>query len=365
MNSGSDADLGQGENGSKSTQFRETVGTEAQTANAPKRRSALQCPRCFSYRAELIIEDGKTPKACCLDCDRVYAVKYRRVTHTLDDPTPDPPSPRKPKPQYHGKAQEDLPPPQPAPTPSELGALTEYVTETIKGGAKAHRAAQREAKRLAAKFGLDFEAQWLMETPWLREWAEGKHRLTGRQLPRETATNCDRPTRLRVRAVVAKRSRFLTFLAVLGSQKAAAKKARIDFSDIAYQLRNDPDFAQQAEVAHAYFVDLLHMRAAQRAIEGDCEPVFWQGIEVGHIRKFDSRLQIEMLRAHMPDKFKTPGKGTTNIDTGDKILVLTEEARRKLMAANRERIMALPDSFDTTPIGEVATLQESEPHETQ
>jgi hypothetical protein len=177
---------------------------------------------------------------------------------------------------------------------------------------------------------------------------------------------------MRVRAVIAKRARFLTFLAVLGSQKAAARRAQCCFPDIAYQLKNDPDFMQQAEVAHAYFVDLLHMRAAQRAIEGDCEPVFWQGIMVGHVRKFDSRLQIEMLRAHMPEKFKTPGSGAQISTTGD-VLVLTEEARMKLIAANRERIMALPEGFiegEFTKVGQppAATLrvaQEPEPHEPQ
>lgn len=321
---------------------------DPQTASEQRkaqRRVALECPHCFSHRAEMLMTD-RSIKACCLDCDTIYKVKYRRISHDLDDAeTRDqPPQRQKRKPQYHGAPPEELSTSVRPPTPKDLGPLTEYVTETIKGGASAHRAARREAKRFSQQFGIEFDAQWLTETPWLREWAEGKHRLTGRQLPREAATNCDRPTRLRVRAVVAKRSRFLTFLAVLGSQKAAAKKARIDFSDIAYQLRNDPGFAQQAEVAHAYFTDLLHMRAAQRTIEGDCEPVFWQGIEVGHIRKFDSRLQIEMLRAHMPDKFKTPGTGAQISTTGD-VLVLTEEARAKLMQANRERIMALPEGF--------------------
>ncbi|HAF14665.1 MAG TPA: hypothetical protein DCK99_13415, partial [Blastocatellia bacterium] len=41
----------------------------------------------------------------------------------------------------------------------------------------------------------------------------------------------------------------------------------------------------------------------QRCLEGDCEPVFWQGIEIGHVRKFDSRLTVELLRAHMPERF--------------------------------------------------------------
>lgn len=59
----------------------------------------------------------------------------------------------------------------------------------------------------------------------------------------------------------------------------------------------------------------------------------WQGVVVDHIRKFDSRLQIELLRAHMPNTFKTPGQGAINIDTGDKILVMDEATRAKLMAA--------------------------------
>jgi hypothetical protein len=129
---------------------------------------------------------------------------------------------------------------------------------------------------------------------------------------------------------------------------------------------------QQAEVAHAYFVDLLHMRAAQRGIEGDCEPVFWQGIEVGHVRKFDSRLQIEMLRVHMPEKFKTPGSGTQINAQGD-VLVLTEEARMKLIQANRERIMALPEGYlegeftkeGQPPESGVRASPLSEPHDPQ
>src|SRR5438309_12038082 len=161
---------------------------------------------------------------------------------------------------------------------------------------------------------------------------------------------------MRVRAVVARRARFLTFLAVLGSQRAAAAKARVSHADIIYQMRNDPDFMAQCETAHAYFVDLLHMRAAQRAIEGDCEPVFWQGIEVGHIRKFDSRLQIEMLRAHMPERFKTPGQAQVTVNTGDNVLVLTEERRAMLMAARRRELEALPSSREFQACADLAQV---------
>lgn len=51
----------------------------------------------------------------------------------------------------------------------------------------------------------------------------------------------------------------------------------------------------------------LHDACFASAVEGDIEPVYWQGIKVGHVREFDSRLRIEMLRARMPDRFKAPG----------------------------------------------------------
>jgi hypothetical protein len=83
---------------------------------------------------------------------------------------------------------------------------------------------------------------------------------------------------------------------------------------------------------------MLHARAFQRALEGDLEPVFYMGVLVAYIRKFDSKLQIEMLRAYKPDTFKTPG---TNVNIGTKgdVFVLIEEQRHKLMDYNRRWLL--------------------------
>jgi hypothetical protein len=304
-----------------------------------ERRIALECPDCFSHRAELI-HTGKTVKACCLDCDRVYSIKYRQVEEIQDDVTPDQPPQRK-KRKMDNEQLAIVPATRPS--PSELGPLTEYVTATIQGGPKALRAAQKEANRLAKKFGVEFEAQWLLRTKWLEEWASGKANHGRPHRDNESPANPSnvRPqdSRVRVRVAMAYRARFLCFYAIFGSKVAACRKARVSVHTIDHHLKNDSDFAMQAETAKAYAIDLLHARAMQRAIEGDCEPVYWQGIEVGHIRKFDTRLQIEMLRAHMSDKFKTPGTGQVNIDTGDKILVMTEETRAKLIERRREKLL--------------------------
>lgn len=56
------------------------------------------------------------------------------------------------------------------------------------------------------------------------------------------------------------------------------------------------------------------------------EPVYYMGVVVDYVRKFDSKLQIEMLRAKRPETFKTPG---VNVNVGVKgdVFVLTEEQR--------------------------------------
>lgn len=65
------------------------------------------------------------------------------------------------------------------------------------------------------------------------------------------------------------------------------------------------------------------------------EPVYYMGVVVDYVRKFDSKLQIEMLRAKRPETFKTPG---VNVNVGVKgdVFVLNEEQRHILMDYNRE-----------------------------
>ena len=118
----------------------------------------------------------------------------------------------------------------------------------------------------------------------------------------------------------------------------ASREAHVGIHTVNFHLRNDPDFALQAEEAKAHAIDLLHTRCFQRALEGDIEPIYWQGIKVDHVRKFPERLQIEMLRAHMPATFKTPGSAPITVNTGDKILVLDEETRGKLIEARRQQL---------------------------
>ncbi|HCX30280.1 MAG TPA: hypothetical protein DHU55_11005, partial [Blastocatellia bacterium] len=72
--------------------------------------------------------------------------------------------------------------------------------------------------------------------------------------------NGARVTRLRVRAVMSWRAKWLAAYAMGASQAMAARAAKVGHSTAEYHLKNDPDFAAQAEAAKAHAIDLLHAR---------------------------------------------------------------------------------------------------------
>jgi hypothetical protein len=109
-----------------------------------------------------------------------------------------------------------------------------------------------------------------------------------------------------------------------------------------YHRKHDPQFAEQWDQAREYGIEMLHARVFQRALEGDCEPIYYKGAIVGHVRKFDSKLQIELLRAYRPNQFKTPGQAPINIDTGNRILVLDEATRMRLIEKRRQALELMP-----------------------
>ena len=118
-----------------------------------------------------------------------------------------------------------------------------------------------------------------------------------------------------------------------------ARAARVSPQTVTAHRRADPDFEAQVIAAEEHAVELLHDVTFKSALEGNCEPVFWQGIEVGHVIKVDNRLRIEMLRAYKPDTFKTPGTkvsvGSGNTFIG---LQINEKARDELVALRREAL---------------------------
>ena len=148
--------------------------------------------------------------------------------------------------------------------------------------------------------------------------------------------------RARARFALAWRPKFLAILALTKAPMIAARAAKVAYQTCVKHRKADPDFDVQWMAAEEHALQLLHDVTMKSAIEGECEPVFWQGIQVGHVRKVDNRLRIEMLRAHLPSKFKTPGSGQPLVSgNNNQVLVITPEQRDELVRLRQEALEAM------------------------
>jgi hypothetical protein len=147
--------------------------------------------------------------------------------------------------------------------------------------------ARQAADKLSAELGERLELSWFLMTKWLQQLTLSH--------------------RARARRALRWRPRFLAALAASCSFVLAARAAGISYNTFLLHQRNDPEFARQVAEAEEEAVDLLQARCFKVALEGQLELIYFQGKVVGHTRKFDSRLAIELLRAHKPNIFRTPG----------------------------------------------------------
>jgi hypothetical protein len=212
----------------------------------------------------------------------------------------------------------------PAPPPARR-FLERELDHHLKGGAVGVRQAKRIALRAAKQFERDLRDQWRAPTPFILKKASEK-------------SDCSRGCARRARRW---RPRFLAALCVTDSPTIAARVARIHY-DTAFEHRKlDPDFARQWLSASDQAADLLQARGFQLALEGNLEPVYYMGVVVGHVRKYDGRLLVEMLRGLRPERFKTAGVNVSIAARGD-LFVLSEAARLELQRVNRQWLEAHP-----------------------
>ncbi len=216
-----------------------------------------------------------------------------------------------------------------APDPAQLGLTTALLDKALAAGPAGLRKAQGVALKFARQFQQETEGQFKKRTKFLQTWFD----------------SIDPNARAGARYALVWRPKFLAGLSLTNSPTLAARFSRTT-KQTAYNHRKwDSEFAEQWQEAIDHAVELLHARAFQRALEGDCEPVFYMGKPVAYVRKFDSRLQIELLRAYKPERFKAPGT-QVNVGVKSDVFVLTEEERHKLMEYNRQWLLTAPIEDD-------------------
>ena len=149
--------------------------------------------------------------------------------------------------------------------------------------------------------------------------------------------------RARVRYAMQWRPRFLAVVALSHSTLLGCQATGVSPMTVHNHRHADPDFDAQVIAAQDHCIELLHAVTMRSALEGDTEAIYWQGIQVGHIKKFDNRLRIELLRAHLPSRFKTPGQQAAPLITGDnnQVIICDAAERAKLVALRREALEAM------------------------
>ncbi len=310
------------------------------SAERPQAGAVLECPTCLSHRAEVL--HTEPIHARCFDCKTIYRVKtvkpHADIDLTDDDSQQKQPASarkRKTKADYRAEIA-----PAPPLSEQELGPNTVFMRETLQATPEEIAQAEHKARKMAQKFGEEFEARWFLETEYLR--------------------NLKTINRTRARYALQWRPKFLAALALGRSMVFASKAAKVAYMTPRNHRLLDPDFNRQCEEAIDYATELLETRAFQRALEGDCEPIVYMGVVVGHVKKFDSRLQIELLRAYRPERFKTPGT-QVNIAAKNDVFVLTEEQRHELIRINREYLLTTPIPTDSVAASSPKELRNENP----
>jgi len=218
--------------------------------------------------------------------------------------------------------------PVPAPDPKQLGTLTRWTNEILKGGARALIAAEHKAAKLAKEFGVELEAKWCLTTAYIDHLRDSGNKRAANY-------------------ALQWRPRYLAVLSLSRSDIFGCRAARVSNKTTQRHRKIDPEFDEQCQEAEQHAIELLHDVTMKSAIEGECEPVFWQGIMVGHIRKVDNRLRIEMLRAHMPKTFKTPGSKVATINTGsvqNNTFICGPEEQDQLIELRQQALKRIQDA---------------------
>jgi hypothetical protein len=325
----------------------------------------LRCPECDSTRAGIIA--SVPPKAKCVDCGHIYSIA------TLPDPANG--NAKKPKKgrtaapgvrhRRDNGPQELQVDPVPAPTPKELGTLHLHTENIIGSGAQALLKSHRRAAKLAHMYGEEFIAEWRLKTKWLEqlESSSVSYLSDPSDIPNMSHSSYSMGARNRacVRYAMMWRPTFLAVVALSYELLIGCKAAGVSHMTVARQRKADPDFDAQVIAAQAHCISLLHAMSLRSAIEGESEPVFWQGIRVGYIKKFDNRLRIELLRAHLPAKFKTPGSGQAPLIAGDnnKVVVIDAARRAQLVALRTQAVEPIRQKRIRPPNGRILLLGNS------
>lgn len=110
--------------------------------------------------------------------------------------------------------------------------------------------------------------------------------------------------RLSARSAQKAKGKFLAAYAKLGNCSAAAEATGINRHHHKYWMAKSAEYREAFAAADDEATEALEKEARRRALEGREEPVYWNGQQVGTVRKYSDVLLIFLLKAKKPDIYR-------------------------------------------------------------
>ncbi|MBT3932496.1 MAG: hypothetical protein HOL07_11125 [Rhodospirillaceae bacterium] len=130
----------------------------------------------------------------------------------------------------------------------------------------------------------------------------------------------------------AQRETFVRVLAETARVSDAAAESGVPLMRWYWLRDTDPVFAEAWHAAQEAGNDTVEDEAVRRAVAGHAEPVFYQGKQVGSVRKYSDSLLMFVLKARRPQRFRDRG----DIEVASDLAALLREIGGEIGEAGRE-----------------------------
>lgn len=97
--------------------------------------------------------------------------------------------------------------------------------------------------------------------------------------------------------------KFFSHLAQTGRPIESAQFAGYSRAMVYKRKKDEPDFAEQWDVAKETYIESFEKYIDKRALKGYKDPVFHSGVKVGSRRKFSDSLALARLKVLAPEKY--------------------------------------------------------------
>lgn len=94
-------------------------------------------------------------------------------------------------------------------------------------------------------------------------------------------------------------------------------------------IKTDPEFLEEVKIAQEEAIELLEQKAMERARDGWEEPVWYQGMQVGSVRRYSDTLAIFMLKGGKPEKYRERQEHIHHATIEKKVVYFPSNGREK------------------------------------